>query len=52
MCVEVGVGPGCESCNINADLWDCVGEDREWGLVFVDLRKESDRTIYVDVDLQ
>ena len=40
--LKVGVGPGCQSCNTNADLWDCVGEDRDWSLVFVDLRHELD----------
>ena len=40
--LKVGVGPGCQSCNTNADLWDCVGEDRDWSLIFVDLRHELD----------
>ena len=40
--LKVGVGPWCQSCNTNADLWDCVGEDRDWSLVFVDLRHELD----------
>jgi len=37
-CYPYNVGPGCDSCHANENLWDCVGEDRDWSVVFVDQR--------------
>ena len=31
------------ACVMQPDLWDCVGEDRNWGLVFVDNRPGAKR---------
>ena len=31
------------SCSSRSRLWDCVGEDRTWGVVFVDHRPEERR---------
>lgn len=35
-CSKNRVDPLCESCYENEKLWDCVGEDRDWSVVFVD----------------
>ena len=40
-----GAGLGCEHCNQNHYLWDCVGEDRDWSVVFVDQRYISKKIV-------
>lgn len=33
----------CKQCITKPELWDCVGEDRRWGMVFVDNRPGAKR---------
>jgi len=33
----------CKECLTKPDMWDCVGEDRTWGMVFVDNRPGAKR---------
>jgi len=33
----------CKQCITKPELWDCVGEDRTWGMVFVDNRPGAKR---------
>ena len=33
----------CQQCRSRPELWDCVGEDRSWSVVFVDQRPPEKR---------
>ena len=37
-CILCIINIKCELLNDKPELWDCVGEDRRWSVVFVDLR--------------
>lgn len=37
-----------DGCAVNEALWDCVGDDRDWGLVFVDHRPGENRVRAVE----
>ena len=39
--------PSSGPCKVNGLAWACVGQDRDWGVVFIDHRPGERRTIDV-----
>ena len=39
--------PSSSPCIVNGLAWACVGQDRDWGIVFIDHRPGERRTIDV-----